>query len=477
LSIASEFVGKNSPQPNKQLYKDDWNNFAPSIGLSWSLPYFGKDKTVLRAGYGISYQGGGRGFTLDSSIGSFPGVNQFVTQRPGTTYIDVSTVNLPIPGKAPAGQLPIVPLTARNDVITTWDPNMVTPYIQNFNVDLQRTLSRDLTMSVRYIGTKGTKLLGGVNLNDVNIFENGILDAFNTTRAGGDAPLFDQMLKGLVMNTGQPAVGTNGVTGSAALRQNTIFRGFLANGNVGQFASALNTQTTVTGQAGGLVRNGGLPENFIVVNPQFSSVRLDTNLGNSTYHSMNVQITKRLSHGLTSQTAYTWSRTLGEASDDGQAAYLNPRNRSLNKTLLSFHRTQSFRSNGTFELPFGPGRPFLSSAPGLLTRLVGAGGWEDFQLDFRGASNGTAATSTFTQSTGHGHSRRFPQKHRQDYASENGGTYFAGFTQVVDPARAGVTTAQTLQSQFGFRDRGFLWKDHSCESGSGTTRHSRSALD
>ena len=57
-----ELVGKNSPNPNKQLYKDDWNNFAPAVGWSWSLPWWGKDKTVLRAGYGISYTGALRNY-------------------------------------------------------------------------------------------------------------------------------------------------------------------------------------------------------------------------------------------------------------------------------------------------------------------------------------------------------------------------------------------------------------------------------
>src|SRR5438093_169428 len=50
-----EFVGKNSSDPNKQMWGDDWNNFAPSFGFSWSLPWFGKDRTVLRAGYGWNY--------------------------------------------------------------------------------------------------------------------------------------------------------------------------------------------------------------------------------------------------------------------------------------------------------------------------------------------------------------------------------------------------------------------------------------
>jgi hypothetical protein len=49
-----EFVGKASTHPERQVYHDDWNNLAPAIGLSWSIPYFGKDKTVLRSGYSIS---------------------------------------------------------------------------------------------------------------------------------------------------------------------------------------------------------------------------------------------------------------------------------------------------------------------------------------------------------------------------------------------------------------------------------------
>jgi hypothetical protein len=53
-----EFVGKHSPNPDKQLFDNEWNNFAPAFGLSWSLPWLGRDKTVLRAGYGWSYTGG-----------------------------------------------------------------------------------------------------------------------------------------------------------------------------------------------------------------------------------------------------------------------------------------------------------------------------------------------------------------------------------------------------------------------------------
>src|SRR6185369_5253394 len=152
------------------------------------------------------------------------------------------------------------------------------------------------------IGSKGSKLYGGISLNGVNIYAQAfgqtLLDAFNQTRLGGDAPLFDQMLKGLNFGTAAaPQVVGTSITGSAALRQNATFKTLIATGNVASFASTLNTTTTITNNAGGLIKNGGLPDNWLVPNPQYAAVVMNSNPGSSTYHSMNLQVTKRLSQG------------------------------------------------------------------------------------------------------------------------------------------------------------------------------------
>ena len=42
-----QLVGKNSDHPDMLSYNNDRNNFGPAVGLSWSLPWGGKDKTVL----------------------------------------------------------------------------------------------------------------------------------------------------------------------------------------------------------------------------------------------------------------------------------------------------------------------------------------------------------------------------------------------------------------------------------------------
>jgi hypothetical protein len=458
-----EFVGKHSPNPDKQIWADDWNNFAPAVGFSWSLPWWGQDKTVLRGGYGMNYQGTipfGTHFNL--FVGGVPGSSapQNLTRMGlGAEFFNLTNLPLPLP---PPDEKPlsIWGLDQRSSSMNGFDDNRVNPYIQNWTLEIQRELASNLTFEARYVGTKGTKLLGRIPLNTVNIFENGILDAFEITRSGGDAPLFDRMLMGL--NLGSGVINGNTVTGSASLRANSLFRNHIADGNVGQFADLLNRSSTVTARAGGLLLNSGLfPQNFIVVNPQFANVTIEGNTSNSTYHSMQLQLTKRLSGGFTNQTSYTWSRALGDFSDDGQFAatatsnhWFNPRDRSLNKALLTFHRTHDIRSNGTFELPFGPNRPLLNNAPRLLSRLVeqwqlgGIFGWTS------GAPlNITAPISTITQANlnmpvivGD-----FPKSTGKVTRVAVGATYFPEFTQIADPGSSNVTTAQGLRNRFSNR--------------------------
>ncbi len=469
-----QLVGKNSSHPNTLFYQNDWNNFGPAIGLSWSVPWGGKEKTVVRAGYGMAYQGAASfNAGLNVASGNNPGLSQtqnFASLGIGNTYFNFSSSNLPIPVPAPTGIKPLTPqgFYVRTDGLLGFDDHRVNPYVQNYNLEIQRELAKNLTLEARYVGSKGTKLYGGISLNDVNVRAQAggqtLLDAFNVTRAGGDAPLFDLMLKGLIMNTGQAAVGTGGVTGSAALRQNTIFRTFLANGNVGQFADALNRQTTVTGIAGGLVKNGGLPDNWLFANPQYGAVAVQTNPGSSTYHSMNLQVTKRLSQGFTSSLAYTWSRTLGEQGGDGTVSYLDANNHHLNKSLLGFHRTHDIRSNGTLELPFGPGRKFLNSAPGFINRLVekwqlgGVMGWSSGAPLTITAANAETTWTFVPGSIAIGRTSNTPTI-QGAFAKDagkvttvaNGANYFADLKQIDDPFKNKVTMLQGLQSVFANR--------------------------
>src|SRR5262249_11417879 len=157
---------------------------------------------------------------------------------------------------------------------------------------------------IRYVGTKGTKLMRATNVNETNVIENGIANAFNIVRAGGDSPLINQ-----IFGRYAPA----GVTGSQfVLTAPSGTQSFFTTNNVGGFANFINNAFNFTGVAGGLLLNAGLPENFVTVSPQYATEYLQGNNGGSTYHALQVEYTKRYSAGLSLQSNFTWNRYLGD---------------------------------------------------------------------------------------------------------------------------------------------------------------------
>ena len=403
-----ELIGKNSPNPDLQAYHDDWNNIAPSVGFSWQLPW-SKKPLVLRGGYGISYTGGATFLTYDTTtLASIPGTDNLRTVTPAT-YTDLTRVTLPLtPTSAP---LAPIPPTAINVDFAAYDDHRVIPYVQNFTLSAQYELARNLTLDISYSGTKGTKLWSPIQLNEVNIFENGILEAFNTTRAGGNAPLFNSLLN----NLNVPGVGVvNGstLTGSEALRRFTTTNIWLANGEVGALANYINTTTAIGGSKLAMIRNAGLPDNFIVVNPQFRSLGIHGNNDNSTYHSLVTQVRKRFSHGVSAEFAHTWSRALGNTAipagvgTDTTLTARDPRNRALQKGLETFHRRHTINAFGAWDLPFGKNKMVLTNAHGWVDQIVG--GWQlsgifnwatGAPIGFN-AGNGANSATVFRQTLG-----------------------------------------------------------------------------
>ncbi|MFN0119046.1 MAG: carboxypeptidase regulatory-like domain-containing protein, partial [Blastocatellia bacterium] len=305
-------VGRNSPNPDIPLYQPDLNNFAPFVGLSWSIPGLGKNKTVLRVGYGISYERNSLRM-VDVVAGDQPGLRTVETFR-SAGYLNLSNVAVPL---TPSNQpLATVPLTDRLQTVRVFDTNLRTPYVQNWNFTIQREIFKNYTLDVRYLGSKGTKLIRGANINEVNIFENGVLDAFRAIQSGGESTLLDRMFNGY--NLGNGVVNGGTVRAGTGLRNNSNTRGFFANNNVGAFASYLNNTNQLSGVAGGLLRNASLGETFIVPNAQFAGANLTGNFANSSYHALIIEMNKRFANGFTLQSNYTFSKALGEEEGSGQ---------------------------------------------------------------------------------------------------------------------------------------------------------------
>src|SRR4030095_16778883 len=192
-----QFVGPNSPNPDIPLYKPDRNNFGPAVGFAWQVPWFGRDRTTLRGGYQLTYQGGGRRFNLDLDLGYAPGIIFTPALRPAdgvfVTWADILKPNgcngagcVPVPNS----QKPMQPIPVESrQTISGWsgnvyDPNFVAPYIQNFTLGLTRSVAQTMTVDVRYIGTRGVKLFGDISLNQRNFLTNGLKEAFDAARRG-----------------------------------------------------------------------------------------------------------------------------------------------------------------------------------------------------------------------------------------------------------------------------------------------------
>jgi hypothetical protein len=375
-----EPAGKGSPNPDVLPYKNDWNNFAPSVGFSWSVPWFQRS-TVLRGGYGINYAGAPAYQQYGREIGAQPGSQIQVIYTP-STYLDVAGITPSLVPLSTGGARPNdpVPFTNRTTTLSGFTDDRVIQYSQNINFSIQHDLGRNLSAQVSYMGNKGSKLWNPIELNEPNILENGILEAFSITRAGGNAALFDRILNGLTVAGSTGQVNGTTLTGSQALRAFQTTNQWIANGDVVSFANWLNNTSNLTGQNGGLLRRAGLPENFIVVNPQFGSVALHGNNDNSTYHAMQAELRKRTSGGFTGQFSYTWSKNLGNSAggngsaSSSTATTRDPRNRNLQHGLVIFDRSHQFKANGTWSLPFGPNRALLANAPSWIQRAVE--GWE-----------------------------------------------------------------------------------------------------
>jgi hypothetical protein len=396
------YVGPKSPNPDQKIYGEDLNNFGPAVGFSWQVPWGGKGKTTLRGGYQISYLGGGRGFVLDTAIGNPPGSsNQANYVIPSTDpYFSLAKLSanpgiVPVaPTFLPSPTATVIPVTDRTGLINAFDPNYLSPYIQNLTLSATRNVSSKVTVEARYIGTLSRKLYSNIDLNAPNFLYNGLKEAFDAARSGGESPLLDQMFKGLTIplffescltSTGASTpcapVGTTnsqGVlqTGAMHLRSTFQTNSNLANGNYQALATTLNTLTSgVSGSASGSVlRFNGFPENFIKTNPQMANSVMESNMGYSNYHSMQTQVTVRPTAGLNVDVSYTFARNLGMSPGEGPngtgATYTDPTNRAADYALLPSDRMHSLITYGSFALPIGPNKSLFANATGFWARVA-----------------------------------------------------------------------------------------------------------
>jgi hypothetical protein len=376
-------------------YNVDHKQFSPSIGLAWQVPrttgllawLLGKDGSVVRAGYAIStLREDASTFTVwNNNQGRTVNLNLDPTTTPANFGAPGSVLfrnALPTRVAPTTSAFPLA-VTAGNNV-ADFDPNLRTGYVQSWNLGLQREITRDTVLEVRYVGNHGTRLWRQVNLNEINTLSNGFLQEFqqaqqNLASARGCSPSDPVCMS---VNRGRSS-NYFGLAGQAplpmivtALASNNDSTSALQieQGQAGALANAIATNATRMARLSG----AGYPVNLFQVNPTSVSgmALLETNGGNTNYHGLQLELRRRMSKGLLVQGSYVWSHSISNEQSQGIAAsYTTFRDVGYDKGPSPFDIRHAIKLNWVYELPIGMKHRFLGNVTNPIARKA-LEGWQ-----------------------------------------------------------------------------------------------------
>jgi hypothetical protein len=307
------------------LYNTPKKNLMPRFGFAYQV----NDRTVLRGGYGIFYGflGERRGDVIQSG---FSQNTPFIPTVDGINF--VGTLSNPFPNGVltPRGAAD-GPLTFVGQGITFFDPNPLTPYMQRWQISIQRDVHGFL-FDLAYVGNRGTHV--DIQANP-GACTNGCLTLNTTPRQYlSTSPFRDQAtIDALSKNIKNPFFG-------------------------------LLPSSAISGLSGSNIQVNRLLAPY----PEFDTVNTSLNNGYSWYHAMQFSIEKRFARGYTLNGSYTYSKYM-QANE-----LLNNTDPVPTEVISDLDRPHRVVISGIYEFPFGHGRQFANSVNPVLDRIIG--GWQ-----------------------------------------------------------------------------------------------------
>jgi Carboxypeptidase regulatory-like domain/TonB dependent receptor-like, beta-barrel len=314
----------NAPQyTDRAIHPAKWDLFAPRVGLA----YRWNDKSVIRAGYGISYLPNDVGFN-DAPWATAPNTastTMTTSLDGGITPYDV--LSNPFPDGLQQPQ--VHPTSIENAIlgghVTAPVPDQPAPYAQQWNLAIERQFPGNTVLEVGYAGSKGTHLPFSLSYQMDQI-----------------ADSYLSLGNQLVQQVANPFYGS--VPASA---------GILAKPKIAY---------------------GQLLRPF----PQFTSVGNSSPMqGSSTWHALEVKVERRVGGGGTVLGTYTWSKLLSNSDtltswlDGGSGSSQDWNNPRGEKSVASYDVPQRATLSYVLDLPFGRGRRFAQNVPAVANALIG----------------------------------------------------------------------------------------------------------
>ncbi len=334
--------------------------FAPRVGMAWSPESF-QGKLVVRSGFGIFYNPMEQ-LVLEQFQGEppFGGSNYLTAPNFQAPYVSQSGTVAPnaFNGFLEPKRGQPVDWSAFRPIIMygELEPNLRTQYTVQYNLQIQQQLATNVVMTLGYVGSQGHRLLATYDLNHGN--PQTCLDLAATSAYNNDA----SYSCGPGGEDSEYVIPGGETIGPQGLHLPYGSTSFIPGGTAVQSPITLVGLRKYSSPYCDPISGSNCPPDGV---PVFSSIFAQNVVANSAYNSLQASLEKRFSHGLQFLAAYTWSKSMDDASSFEQS--LNPLDLASDRALSLFDARNRFVFSSVWDLPV----PKYSGVRGVM-----ADGWQ-----------------------------------------------------------------------------------------------------